>query len=82
MPASGRRAVICQSRDCSSEAEVELEVTGLVETVLSLCAPCRADFLDGWVRMQADAAALRQRGVPGRLLSHILNARMDRGVYG
>lgn len=46
-----------------------------------ICAECKDSFLTGWERMQADAAALRSRGVPKQLLSRIMCLRVDRGDY-
>lgn len=46
-----------------------------------MCAECKESFLTGWRRMQADAASLRDRGVPKQLLSRIMCIRVDRGDY-
>jgi hypothetical protein len=78
----------CQYHDrckvrCDQEADecLEGELPGGVVEVVDLCKAHKKSFLEGWDRMQADAARLRERGVPKALLSRIMCARVDRNEY-
>jgi len=68
---------------CDLEADASLEAEhadGQVEEA-DICQAHKKSFLEGWARMQADAAQLRARGVPKPLLSRIMCARVDRHEY-
>ena len=74
----------CRYAGCDAEATVTLEVmgpNGLLMDEAGLCAPCRKKFLEGWRRMQAEAGALRDRGVPNDELNRIMSARVEAGEF-
>lgn len=66
---------------CPNEATTEIEATGRVTDVASMCESCRDQFLESWERMQQDAGALRDRGLPRDELNRIMCERVDRGDY-
>lgn len=53
---------------------------GTVDTA-GCCKPHQKAFLEGWDRMQRDAARLKAKGLPKPRLRRIMMTRVERGAY-
>lgn len=72
----------CDTPGCELECEHIVELGGAVAATCHLCGPCYHRAYGGWMRLQADARALAERGVPRKMLDRIMSCRVDRGEYG
>jgi hypothetical protein len=70
-------------RRCENEADATLtaDFADGSENEQDICSSCKAKFLEGWDRMQRDAAALRERGLSKKMLERVMCLRVERGLY-
>lgn len=74
----------CRSVGCTREATATIEsigVNGLIKGIADVCDACKESFMAGWQKMQAEANALKDQGLPKKELERIMCARVERGDY-
>lgn len=76
--------MMCRHVGCSKEATASIDAegaNGLLVDSADVCQEHRESFMEGWTRMQQDAGALRDQGLPSAEVSRIMCERVDRGDY-